>query len=132
MYDMAGGAAMSTGSLKSEVVYVRNLVEAGVDGVTTAWKADVDRSFTPALTSALWPAAVGGGIGVLSICLASSRPRGEHRVATGGLIGTALGFGVGVVWASRVFTRTIVRSAHRKINDVRDARWLEKNPINYA
>jgi hypothetical protein len=50
----------------------------------------------------------------------------------GGLVGSALGFGGGVAWASRGFTGTAARHAIRGVNNVRDARWLERNPIDYA
>jgi hypothetical protein len=37
-----------------------------------------------------------------------------------------------LAWASRGYTGSAARGAIKKINVVRDARWLEKNPINYA
>ena len=42
------------------------------------------------------------------------------------------GFSGGMAYASRAVIRTAARSSARKVNAVRDARWLEKNPIAYA
>jgi hypothetical protein len=121
---------MKSGSLKSDISYLRNLIEAGVDGVTSAWKGTGDRGFK---TDGVWaPAAVGAGIGVMSVCLKRNRPRFKRKVAVCGLVGSALGFGVGVAWASRAFTGTAARSALQKVNGVRDAHWLERNPIAYG
>jgi hypothetical protein len=97
----------------------------------SARKAADGRPLRPALTRAVWaPTAAGAAIGVLSVCF--STRRSGASVAVGGLIGSALGFGGGVAWASRGFTRDVARRAIRNVNVVRDARWLEKNPIAYA
>lgn len=126
-YDYEQGEAV-----KSDIGYVRNLVEAGLDGITSGWKASGDRAFAPSLMSAVVPAAVGCGIGVLSTWLMANRRRAGRMVTAGGVIGSTLGFGVGVAWASRRVTGTAIRSAARKVNTVRDAHWLEKHPIAYG
>jgi hypothetical protein len=119
-------------SLESDITYIRYLTKAVLDGVTAAPKGTADRPFTPVLTGAVWtPTAIGAAIGVLSANL-SKRHRSGYRVALRGLVGSALGFGAGVAWTSRDFTGAVARGTIQKVNSVRDARWLEKNPIDYA
>jgi hypothetical protein len=119
---------MTAEPLKSDVAYVRSLVEAGIDGAMSAWKGKGYRAFTPALTGAIWaPTAVGATLGILSVCLNRNRRGFRYRLALGGLIGSAVGLGAGLA-----FTGTAARNAIEKVNAARDAHWLEKNPIAYA
>ncbi len=121
---------MGTASLKSDITYFGKLLGAGWDGVTSARKAD-DRSAASAWTAAVWtPAAIGAAVGIVGASFRNRRS--GYRVALGGLIGSVLGLGSGVAWASRDVTEAAARNAVRRINTVRDARWLEKNPIAYA
>jgi hypothetical protein len=118
--------------LKSDVNYIKRLTEAVLDGITSPPRAAADRAFGPILTTALWTtAAIGAAIGALSVSLNRRRTSG-YRVAAGGLLGSALGLGAGVAWTSRDFTGAVARNTLKKVNNVRDARWLEKNPIDYA
>jgi hypothetical protein len=118
--------------LESDITYVRNLAEAGVSGVTSVCNRPGDRAFAPVLSNpVLVSTAIGATIGALSVLLARRRKSG-YSPALGSLVGSAIGFGGGVAWASRDFTGAVARSVIRKVNAVRDARWLEKNPINYA
>jgi hypothetical protein len=112
-------------SLKSDITYARYLIGAVLEGLNETPKAAV-------LTSAVWqPMAIGAAIGLLSASLnRGNKP--AYRVAMGGLLGTAVGFSAGVAWTSRDFTGAVARSTIQKVNTVRDARWLEKNPIAYA
>jgi len=119
-------------SLESDVTCIRYLTKGVLDGVASAPKGTADRPYTPLSRGAVWTAtAIGAAIRVLSANL-SKRDRSGYRVAVGGLVGGALGFGAGVAWTSRAFTGAIARSTIQKVNSVRDARWLEKNPIDYA
>jgi len=116
----------------SEMAYFKNLIGAGRDGITSARNEMHGDVFTPALKDAAWtPAALGAAIGVLSACFGKER-RSFTRAAIGGLVGSVLGFGGGVAWASRRFTGIAARRAVRGVNSVRDARWLERHPIDYA
>jgi hypothetical protein len=124
-------AMTSSSLLASDIAYFRNMVKAGLDGITSA-RNERSGIFTPRWKAAAWtPALVGAAIGALSTCFDKKR-RSVPRAAIGGLVGSALGFGGGVAWASRSFTGTAARHAIRGVNNVRDARWLERNPINYA
>jgi hypothetical protein len=118
--------------LESDITYVRNLAEAGVNGVSSVWNRPGDRALAPTLRDSVSVGtAIGGAIGILSILLARRR-RSGYGTALGGLVGCAIGFGGGVAWASRDFTGAAARSVIHRVNAVREARWLEKNPIDYA
>jgi len=114
-------------SLKSELLYATEMAGAGLNGIASA-RQDFDRNlFTPA-----WmPTAIGGGIGLLSRFLVGKR-RSASSVAIGGLLGSVVGFTAGVAWKSRHVTGTAARKSIRLVNAVRDARWLEQNPVDYA
>jgi len=112
--------------LASEARHFGNLVQAGVDGVNYARKDTPPVSLSP-----VWvPTAIGAAAGMW-IASRSKRNSGSG-VALAGLIGSAVGLGCGFVWASRGVTGALARGAMREIDTVRDARWLERNPIDYA
>jgi len=114
--------------------YAVNLVQAGMDGAASAREA-AGRAPVP-LRSVWAPAAVGAVVGATTASWGNrgkSTPReSNYTVAVGGILGAAIGMGCGVAWASRGITGALARGAMRQINIVRDARWLEKNPIDYA
>ena len=121
-------------SVKSEIAYARDIVEAGLGATHTKTVAG-DQTARPSLArvsqSALVSAAVGAVIGVLGICLTQRERKGQHAIL-GGLIGCAVGFGGGVAWSTRNQTSAVARTAIKNVQAVRDARWLQKNPIAYA
>jgi hypothetical protein len=118
--------------VESDIAYVRSLGEAGVNGVTSIWKAPGRRASAPVLSKSVWvTVAICGVIGGVSALLGARRTS-RHRAILGGLVGGAIGFTGGVAWASRDLTGAVARSVGRNVNAVRDARWLEKHPINYA
>jgi hypothetical protein len=127
---MAAGTAVA---LKSEIDYAADLIGAGVEGIVSAWKASGDRGFASPRKPAIMASTVAGAaLGVLGAWLGGRRRTIGYRAAMCGLAGTALGLGVGMAWESRDFTRGATRGAMRKVNAVRDARWLAANPIAYA
>ena len=118
--------------LRSDFTYIRHLAEAGLDGVTSVWNAPPDRTMASDARNAVWlTAAVCGFVGGVSAFLIGRR-KSRYGPALGILIGGATGFGSGVAWKSRGLTTAIGRSVARKVNAVRDERWLEKHPIDYA
>ena len=118
--------------IDSDLRYARDLAEAGVHGVSSVWNRSGDRPLPPVLRNSVWvAAAIGATVGALSALLGKHRKSG-YRVARGSLVGSAIGFGGGVAWVSRDFTGAVARSVIENVNTVRDARWLEKNPIDYA
>jgi hypothetical protein len=108
-------------TLKSEAIYARDIVKAGFDGAASGEKAVTN----------LAPAAVGVAIGILGVYLGRKRRMG-NSVLLGGLVGGALGFSSGVVWGTREQARHGCIQAAQSVQAVRDARWLEKNPVAYA
>ena len=118
-------------SLQSDVTYVKDLVGAGWAGIDSARKESREPLITPAFKRTVWlPIAVGTTLGVLAAYSKSSRK--TRRAVLGGLVGSVVGFGGGVAWASRRVTGAAARRAIGEVNTVRDARWLRKNPIAYA
>jgi hypothetical protein len=117
--------------LQSDVTYVRDLVGAGWAGIGSARKESGERVITPAFKRTVWaPIAIGTALGVLAAC--SKRGRKTRHAILGGLAGSVVGFGGSVAWAARGVTGAAARGAVTRVNTVRDARWLEKNPIAYA
>jgi len=109
--------------------YVIDLVHAGLDGIDTARKGT---ALPPVSIVPVWaPTAIGMVVGVSAVSLNRNR-RSRYSMALGGLVGCAVGLSCGIAWASRGFTGALARGAVRKINVVRDERWLAENPVNYA
>ena len=123
---------MNTGAFESNLTYVRKLVEAGLEGLVSAGEGTRGRAFGATLTPAVWaPTAVGAAIGTLSAFAGRDRKSGTGIVARA-LVGSIFGFSGGMAFASRGVIRTAARSSARKVNAIRDERWLAKNPIAYA
>jgi len=77
------------------------------------------------------PAVIGTCIGV-----AGSYPVNGHRSPSRalrlGLLGGVIGFCAGFVWQNRRLSASVMCGAFRSIGRVRDERWLETHPIDYA
>jgi hypothetical protein len=119
-------------SLKSNLAYLKQLFGAGLEGVGSARREIDGRVFTSPLPPVAWThAAIGAMIGMLSTRVIRNG-KSAPKMATGGLIGSVLGLGAGLAWASRGLIRPAARTTVRRVNAIRDARWLETHPINYA
>lgn len=119
-------------SIQSDLAYFKQLVGAGWDGVTATRRELDEGVFMSPLQAVVWgPTAIGATIGMLSSRATGSR-KSALRMALGGLIGSVLGFGAALAWASREFTGPAARRAVRHVNAARDAHWLETHPIDYA
>jgi hypothetical protein len=121
---------------KANVDYGRRLLDSGIEGARSGQEAFLKgQSLTPFLSesvrSALMPAAVGAGIGVLSSYTAY-RQKSITRALTFSLLGGAVGLGACLVWDNRRLTASVAESALRSIGKVRDEHWLAKHPIDYA
>lgn len=120
---------------KSEVEYGRKILNSGLEGARSGREAFLDgRPLTPffseSVRKALAPAAIGACLGILTG--SGNRGRSAARALVFGLLGSAVGFGAGMIWASRPLTASVLSSAVRKISRVRDERWLQRHPIDYA
>ena len=122
--------------LNSNVDYGKKLLNSGLEGARSGEEAFLEGKplapfLTESLRHALKPAALGACLGLLG-----SYP-GNRRMSAGrafayGLLGGALGFGLGVAWQSRRLTASIALSALKNIGRARNEHWLERNPIDYA
>ncbi|HZQ96026.1 MAG TPA: hypothetical protein VFA67_13510 [Candidatus Sulfotelmatobacter sp.] len=77
------------------------------------------------------PAAWGACVGLLTGCPQNSR-RSAARILTSGLLGGLIGLTAGIGWETRFLAASAAGGALARIDKVRDERWFEKNPIDYA
>ena len=121
---------------KSEFEYGRRVLNSGLEGARSGEEAFLDgRSLTPFLGDAVQKALKPAGIGAVVGMLSGYRGNGHSsmgRILGFGLLGSLIGFASGVAWESRDLTASIAGNALKQIDKVRDERWLEKHPIDYA
>ena len=120
---------------ESEVEYGRKVLNSGLAGARSGREAFLNgRPLTPflseAVRSASTPAAVGALIGML--CSFPEHNRSAKKTFVFGLLGWAIGLGMGIAWQSRGLTACAAGSAWRNIGRARDEHWLETHPIDYA
>lgn len=112
--------------------YLKRLVGAGLDGISSARREFDGSLFAPASQAVVWtPTAIGAAVGMLGTRWIGNR-KSPSNVAMGGLVGGAFGAAAAVAWASRGFAGIAARKAVLQVNAVRDAHWLETHPIDYA
>jgi len=121
---------------ESEVEYGRKVLNSGMAGARSGREAFLNgRPLTTFLSDAVrhasTPAAAGALVGMLS-----SFPGRKHRSASRtlvfGLLGWAVGLGLGTAWQSRGLTTCAAKRALKNIGRVRDEHWLATHPIDYA
>jgi hypothetical protein len=78
------------------------------------------------------PAVIGAYVGALGASLGQRRKPRYGVVLGASLLGAAIGLSTGMAWGTRRLAGDMARSAKKNIDTARDARWLEKNPIDYA
>ncbi len=118
-------------SLKSEIGYYRKLLDAGLDAAIVVRDGSIAPELTNAARNAWAPALVGAAIGFVGLRLVRKNKSGRDALVAG-LLGAAVGFGGGVGLGLRGVTGKMLSGAAKNLGNVRDARWLEKNPITYA
>jgi hypothetical protein len=126
----------SDGALGSYVRYGRSLANSGADGMRRGREAYLSGKPLGAVLgqkarASLGLAAIGACAG-LAQCFLSDRRR---RVSAGlalGAVGSLLGFFAGFTWKTRDLTSSMVHAASENMSAVRDERWLERHPIDYA
>jgi hypothetical protein len=121
---------------KSNADYSRRLYHAALDGARsgqqeflhgTALAQRLDES-----TRHAWiPAAIGACVGLFSVCPGKPKKTAGRALALG-LVGGLVGFSAALAWENRRLATNVASSAWKKIGRVRDERWLERNPIDYA
>jgi len=122
--------------VKSNVDYGRRLVDSGLEGARSGQEEFLNgEPLTPFLgktvRGALRPAAVGMGVGLL-VGYPISRKKSMAGTLLFGLVGGAIGLGLGLAWENRRLSASVAGGALKSIGKVRDEKWLSKNPINYA
>jgi hypothetical protein len=114
------------------LAYWKDLAGVALDSVGSARRELDPKILRFPLHSSVWaPAAIGGAIGALGTTMAGKR-KPSSKTVVGGLIGTVLGLGAGLAWASAPRLRPVIRTSARRMNAIRDARWLATHPIDYA
>lgn len=121
---------------KANADYGRRLINSGLEGARSGREAFLQGgAFAPFLghsvRGALKPAVFGVCLGMLGT-RSCDHHRSARRAAACGLLGGAIGFGLGIAWQNRRFTASVLSAAFRRMEKVRDEHWLEKNPIDYA
>lgn len=110
--------------------YFRKLIGAGIDGIAAARREQAG-IFDPPLHTAVWPTfAIGATVGALGTHLTGKRKASTVAAAT--VVGSLIGIGAALAWASRRFTGSAVRRATQSVNASRDRHWIETHPIDYA
>ncbi|MDR3299234.1 MAG: hypothetical protein LBU43_04345 [Candidatus Accumulibacter sp.] len=123
-------------TVKENIAYSKELLEAGIEGANTARREVLTAEDTADLVTAAaqesWqPATIGLFAGAICGVLADDR-RPVRGAVAGGIFGALIGFASGFVWKTRPLTSAMARKAGRRINEVRDGHWLSKHPINYG
>ena len=121
---------------KSRIDYGKKLLDSGLEGARFGEGEFLQgEPLAPFLEEsarhALEPATIGLFLGVLGGCAGSGQKLTSKAVLYG-LLGGAIGFGVGLAWGSRRLAASVASSAFRSMGKVRDEHWLENNPIDYA
>ena len=78
------------------------------------------------------PGVIGAYVGALGATIGHRRKPQYGAVLGASLLGAAIGLSTGMAWGTRRLAGDMARGAKKNIDAVRDARWLEKNPIDYA
>jgi hypothetical protein len=113
------------------MTYCKQLVGAARDGIVSAHGETHGVMFVPPLRKIAWIWTVSGAIaGIVGMQLARRKP--ASRLAIGSVAGSFAGLAAATVWASSDFAKLAGRCSARRISAVRDAHWLESNPIDYA
>jgi hypothetical protein len=123
-------------TVKDNIAYSKELLEAGIEGANTARKEVLTAEATADLFAAAaqesWqPATFSMLAGAICGALADDR-RPLRGMAAGGLFGALFGFAGSFVWKTRPLTSAMARNAGKRINKVRDVHWLSKHPVNYG
>jgi hypothetical protein len=121
---------------QSEVEYGRKVLNSGLAGARSGQEAFLNgRPLTPFLSKVVressTPAAVGAILGTLGSFPGQHHPS-PKRAFVFGVVGWAIGLGMGIIWQSRGLTACAANGAWRNIGRVRDEHWLETHPIDYA
>jgi len=116
--------------------YARDLVSTAVEGARDGGHAvpaehRLPKALVKSAPSSVGLAALGAGIGVVCSYFGNKRKLSPECAVFGALGGVA-GLLIGMGWSTRHLTTGIAGGAMKNITTARDARWLERHPIDYA
>jgi hypothetical protein len=123
--------------IKSNIDYGRSLLASGWEGAHTTGKSTLEgvpaaSVLVDSVRTSCTPALIGAYIGALGAALGNRRRRAYGVITVSTTLGAVIGFTTGMAWGTRRLTGEMVQGARKKIDAVRDAHWLERNPIDYA
>jgi hypothetical protein len=123
--------------LESNLDYGRRLISSVLEGARSAQQDTLDgapiRSVViDSVRNAWMPAAIGAYVGALGASLGQRRKPNYGALLGASLLGAAIGLSTGMAWGTRNLTGGMAKGAMKNMGAARDARWLEKNPIDYA
>jgi hypothetical protein len=124
----------------SDFDYARKLASSGVEGAGFGREEFLQGEcvgpfLTEAARQALAPAAVGVCLGTLGGRLTRGEARSGKsagRILAFSFIGGVIGFAAGLICNTQGLAANVARRGFENTRPVRDERWLERHPINYA
>ena len=116
--------------------YAQELLHSAWSGASAAWQTSPRRERIPLRSDGdggtlLATTAIGLAAGAVSGLASSKRMRGRGAVI-GGLLGGCIAIAGTAAWGMRTVAGRMAKGAARGVEDRRNLRWLEHNPINYA
>lgn len=116
--------------------YAQELVCSAWNGASSAWQTSPASERVPLHSgrdggALLATAALGLATGAMSGLASAKRKRGRNAIL-GGMIGGTIAIAGAAAWGMRTVAGRMARGAARNVEDRRNLRWLERNPINYA
>lgn len=123
-------------SLRSKLRYGQALMRSGVSGLSSGREAHLNgRPLSEALgesaRASLALAVFGACAGLLRYSFPVRRDR-LTKAVTCSVAGGAIGFVAGFAFKTRDLAESMTRSAAKQMGTVRDERWLNRHPIDYA
>ena len=138
MYHRDEGRILMTNKdwIAANAGYAQELLRSAWNGASSAWQATPKQERVPLhpasdAAALLATAAFGLATGVMSGFAGSRQKRGRN-VVLGGLLGGSIAIAGASAWGMRTVAGRMAKGAARNVDDRRNMRWLEQNPINYA
>jgi hypothetical protein len=118
--------------IRSNVDYARKIVGSGIAGAKYGREAfSSQEPLSPFLSEsaskALKLATLGACIGALGGHFAR-----KHKPIAFAMLGGMIAFAAAFSWTTHPLTASMGRGALKKVRSVRNERWLQKHPIDYA
>ena len=123
------------GKIRGELQYGRELLNSGLSGLRRGRDSHLNGQPLSGVLSESARGAIGlAAIGTCAALFGSCFSRRDRRAkAVGyGVAGSVIGLIVGLTWKTRELTACMGRSALKEMGTVRDQRWLQHHPIDYA